>query len=128
MNREIIFRGLRIDNGGWVYGSYITFNDLIKKIIHNQIVDRDGYVYDVYPDTIGQYTGLKDKNGKEIFEGDIVCLGDSKRRIGVILRSEIEPAFILKVDDTDYDLYYRNQHRYEVIGNIHDNPELLKTE
>lgn len=128
MNKEIKFRGKRLGNSEWVYGSYISFNDWIEEEVrHNQIADRAGYVYDVDPETIGEFTGLKDKNGREIYEGDIVCLGDTKRRTGVIVRSETEPAFVLEVNDTAFDLYYRNQHRYEVVGNIHDTPELLKT-
>lgn len=126
--REIKFRGKRSDNGELVYGDFRPAENCIAVPCY---IRHFGIGYDVYPvdpDTVGQYTGLKDKKGQEIYEEDIVCLGDTKRRTGVIVRSDTEPAFVLEVNDTAFDLYYRNQHRYEVIGNIHDNPELIKPE
>lgn len=90
------------------------------------MVDDKGNLFEIDPATVGQYTGIKDARGADIYEGDIVCLGDAKRRIGVIVRSDTKPAFVLEVNDTAFDIYYLNQHRYEVVGNIHDNPELLK--
>lgn len=128
MKREIKFRGKRLDNGEWVYGDFRSEENCIAVPCY---IRHFGIGYDVYPvdpDTVGQYTGLKDKNGREIYEGDIVCLGDAKRRIGVIARSDTKPGFALEVNDTVFDLYYRNQHRYEVIGNLHDNSELIKPE
>lgn len=128
MKREIKFRGKSSDNGELVYGDFRPAENCIAVPCY---IRHFGIGYDVYPvdpDTVGQYTELKDKNGREIYEGDVVCLGDTKRRTGVIVRSDTEPAFVLEVNDTTFDLYYRNQHRYEVVGNIYDNQELIKPE
>lgn len=129
MQREIKFRGKRITDGEWLYGYY--FVNRGKHFIVTDGLAPAGNTfkdYEIDPMTIGQYTGLKDKNGREIYEGDVVCLGDTKRRTGVIVRSDTKPGFVLEVNGTAFDLYYRNQHRYEVIGNLHDNSELIKPE
>jgi uncharacterized phage protein (TIGR01671 family) len=136
--REIEFRGKDIENGEWVFGDLHTLCD--KPHIHTE---KSKFPYAgkrsfVIPETIGQFTGLLDKNGKKIYEGDIVRhpyvdpifrdLVESKDGDGVT--SEVvfhDGAFVVKYDVNDYiylDGFTRNGH-VEVIGNIHDNPELI---
>lgn len=119
MMREILFRGKRMDNEEWVKG------DLIREPWGYciQVVDGDGNLftrkkYAIDTSTVGQYTGLLDKNGKHIFEGDILKTGILKTYIAFFERG----AFYL-VADTTLPIKYAD--RFEVIGNIYDNLELL---
>lgn len=127
--REILFIGKRVDNGEWVVGD----------LIHRQIwkcsltiirVSDDGFgyyeEYEVIPETVGQFTGLTDKNGKKIFEGDIIAKGfelyevrwnPEQVRWG-IYSGNYEVAGFTKFSES----------YFEVIGNIYDNKELLKND
>ena len=180
--REILFRGKRADNGEWVYGYYteLPVGSLGATIFSNddEIVCEDtaSYIikvfekqhsnysngnplqviecenYEVIPETVGQYTGLTDKNGKKIFEGDILkCHDKPKDLVKVVFGgfdvvdtdtecpvdtvigwhyeviptdelSAVEP-FCLSMPLTKSYIEYFHM---EVIGNIHDNPELLE--
>lgn len=143
MNREILFKGKRKDNGEWVEGYYV-FDEctvIVKGLSYSN--RNDGkiempLVYPVDPATVGQFTGLVDKNGKRIFEGDIVRHhNDNPYAIPTIIekgevfwdertcgwRRTSNGAFHHGVVDT-----YRLSHEcvYEVIGNIHDHHSLLQ--
>jgi hypothetical protein len=70
MNREILFRGQRVDNGNWVEGDLVyRYGDKSKPMIHSKVCDITTFA-NVIPETVGQFTGLLDKNGKKVFEGD----------------------------------------------------------
>ena len=133
--REITFRGKRADNGEWVTGFYVELMGwgpysagyeekkmhLIKGIYENG----NNYSNEVDPSTVGQYTGLKDKNDKKIFDGDI--LGRDGYWSNVVEFQRIMPLdFVQYNNATGIPIYGYNSTIWEVIGNIHDNPELLK--
>ena len=126
--REILFRGKRTDNSEWIYGDLVQWSDGV------QIFDYDGVgkvKNNVIPETVGQYTGLKDKNGKRIFEGDIVyCKSRLDNANMVIIFERGQFRMVLsenyRSDQTNSGFYDINCFDKEVIGNIHDNPELLK--
>lgn len=121
--REILFRGKRVDNVEWVISN--TFYQCGGKIKLLDEPNRDGYV-EVDPETVGQYTGLTDKNGKKIFEGDIVKSSYKDGfEIGLIGWSNIDVRYkFASPDGTAYGIDVTDT--FEVIGNIHDNPELMK--
>ena len=144
--REILFRGKRIDSGEWVSsGNIICFNpeggkdkDLafIPALNEPCICDHDengniisfekGMFYKVDTKTVGQYTGLLDKNGNKIFEGDIIRKTNEGRHPQIFI-TNIRTSF-----PTNEEVYYSpcdhftEYCEYEIIGNIHDNPELLE--
>ncbi|MGE4272093.1 MAG: YopX family protein [Desulfitobacterium sp.] len=125
--REIKFRGKRVDNGEWIYGSLLD-----KDIISSGPVDVDeeyislGEWCSVIPESVGQYTGLKDKNGKEIYEGDI-C--EDARVFRFVVVWDDDNARILGRGigkQKEYIRYVGQEPAVEVIGNIYDNLELLE--
>lgn len=138
--REILFRGqtrrygekVRLNGekikSNWVYGGIFPQNgDGDFAIIYQQepTVEK----YPVYADTVGQYTGLTDKNGTKIFEGDIVKYGDTVHN--VVFEQRNGTAYFGLVYSTLETLsfgYYQDLKQIEVIGNIYDNPELVGDE
>ena len=122
--REIKFRGKRVDNGEWVYGD-IAHHDNVISHVGQHPADGSMVVFDLDPTTVGQYTGLLDKDGREIYEGDILEFNH---------RGDVRSYVIF--DDGSFDvknqakdvLLYLNiiNHKVNVISNIHDNPELLE--
>ena len=128
MNREIIFRGKRIDNGEWTEG--YLFKIWNRTFLLWGMTGDVPNMVEVKPQTVGQFTGLTDKNGKKIFEGDIVKFSHpafNKRRIGVISYEINETGFVLRYKG-DYCWIAYIDEFYEVIGNVYDNPELLEVE
>ena len=124
MMREILFRGKRVDNDEWVYG-FLTCMNYID--VFTQKVCYDGEEELKYctvehcqvdAHTVGQYTGLTDKNGKKIFEGDIVESPNGTQ--GFIEWQNAECAFLVNIGD---DWQTMDDCPYEVIGNIYDNKE-----
>lgn len=140
MKREILFRGKRVDNGEWVQGYYCHFeNFAVKDVIYS-----DGNLYkEVIPETVGQFTGLTDKNGVKIFEDDVLIeWGTDYEKWREDDYEGVEPFKIIKKDIATMDrfpIYWLKNESFgyegedlasandwEVIGIIHDNPELLK--
>lgn len=138
--REIKFRGKRLDNGEWVYGSILVIEDtyfIIEPIDFSYDNDADATAFwfdcteqEVDPATVGQYTGLKDKNGKEIYEGDIIRCFCPETLF-------IDYMGIIKFEDCSFNFYHIDGDgmlrmrdfdglAIEIMGNIHNNPELMK--
>lgn len=132
MNREILFRGKRVDNGEWVFGSLWNNGDSCV------IIDTGGVHWEVLPETVGQFTGLLDKNGTKIFEGDKVRIlytdwpsksSDDNRTIEEYM-NDIAVNGVIEFKDCEFgvhicsdilDSIFPGRHGFiEITGNIHD--------
>ncbi|MGN1107667.1 MAG: YopX family protein [Huintestinicola sp.] len=128
--REILFRGKRTDNGKWIYGDLRYISDW-KGGYNPHIVDntngRNNSVtgLEIIPETVGQYTGLTDKNGMKIFEGDILTI-ENEGVYAAIKYNESNAAFY--VEDEDHEDYLGEAWETDVviIGNIHDDPDMVE--
>ena len=125
--RDIKFRGKTGTTEGkkWVYGYLYKIKSFFSENYQYFVKNEHLQETNVDEETIGQYTGLKDKNGKEIFEGDIVYI-IPEDETGVIEWDNERVRYIVIYDNiiTDFDNWYGKD--LEVIGNIYDNPELLE--
>ena len=135
MNRTIKFRGKRLDNDEWVYGYYVE-DGFINICSHNE---DDFLQYNIVdPDTVGQFTGLLDRNGKEVYEGDVVfwiatdTRGRGRGEQGAIFWDKHTMSWAIERDKPCVDgrpcIISRpfDKKHLEVVGNIHDNPELME--
>lgn len=154
MERKVKFRGKRVDNGEWVYGQIVvekegkhTYTYVLVKLFlsgyeyevagcsyYESCVEAEK-IYEVISETVGQFTGLCDKNGKEIYEGDIVKyfvypwknyfkIGAVKFGYGSFYLDGVQEWISDEVWVND--LSFFNSNSLELIGNIYDNPELLR--
>ncbi|MCM1225972.1 MAG: YopX family protein [Clostridium sp.] len=140
MEREILFRGKRVADEEWVYGYYLYADEDAAPVI----IDKHCYSYVIIPETVGQYTGLTDKNGTRIFEGDILSLKHYMINDLVVVKfGKYEDGnihddipcghvgFYLDFSESFKEKnYYRNDicffaPKCEVISNVHDNPEMI---
>ena len=118
--REMLFRGKTIGNE-WVYGNLIVIGDCC-------FINKDmGFNKTVIPETVGQYTGLKDKNGKRIFESDIVNCKTTIyffENCKVVYRNSLARYCVVDTNELIYPM--DEGFEYEIIGNVFDNPELFE--
>ena len=133
--RKILFRGKRIDNGEWIYGDVVQFpTHGIVRIVEQEPSYKDA---EVDSETVGQYTGLTDKNGKKIFEGDVLNVHDQIPMFdgydtdeivynGKVMYIKNQGMYVCEGNNDGNALCALNLDKCEVIGNIHDNPELLE--
>lgn len=140
--REIKFRGKCLFSADWVYGgiSFLHSDTIAITTYENVYAPPNAHVVD--KETVGQYTGLKDKNGKEIFEGDIITFEDAHcyssensteydffKNVGSIkYDNEQAQFFVTNCQSVDLKTVFEYINESEVIGNIQDNPELIEGE
>jgi len=121
--RTIRFRGFNAKNNQWLYGSHIINRGKHFVAPDEFADDKTWEDYEVETETVGQFTGLHDKNGREIYEGDIVRHDENGECFVVVYDA---PEFCYKDNSFGYRFMVYTSELITVIGNIHDNPELLE--
>ena len=143
MEKNYKFRGKKQENGRWIYGYYYNDSALDYILPSGIMPNEDTWDFCVESDSLGQATGLKDKFGKDVYEGDIIMMTIAKgktRRIkqeeecklfGYIKKNTMNPSMCLEYKDEynkiawDYDFVKKGLATIEVVGNIHDNKEMI---
>lgn len=131
MKREIKFRGKLLKNGEWCYGSLLIWEDGECYILEKSDSSYAVWKREIAPDTVGQFTGLHDANGKEIYEGDVIIEDKDPTILEIVFRDGI---FFAAIGNTRGENPFMNcalrvildRRKTYIIGNIYDNPELLK--
>ena len=126
--REILFRGKQKIYGRWVEGALIQYGEGAAIFDVRGSHDKTR-VATVYPETVGQFTGLLDKNGKRIFEGDVIEMDrDWDEKVTYVVRyaSDICAFIGSSINYIGFTTFEDDGDRMKIIGNIHDNPELLE--
>ena len=119
--REILFRGKRFDNGEWIEGNYRAVRN--SHFSYIECIDKPTDCYRIDPETVGQFTGFTDINGKKIFEGDVVLCFGGESYMGF---HEFQETIIVdEINNYDTILILSNSEN-AIRGNIYDNPELVK--
>ena len=133
MNREIIFRGKRLANDEWCYGSLLVWANGECTILEKGDSSNAVWKREIDPNTVGQFTGLCDKNGKKVFENDILRVYDGEIYFNIVVKwSKEAMAFMACYCDGNqsplswFSGLLSRTHEIEVIGNIYDNKELLE--
>ena len=131
VSREILFRSKRTDNGEWIEGYVYRISEKLNPFI--MLKNRHSESYQVFIETVGQYTGMNDINGNKIYEGDIVHCKARIDRANMFVTFE-DGKFVMVLCE-EFKTHKRGLGHYEiecfdkeVIGNIYDNPELLTNE
>ena len=145
-NRVVKFRGKRVDNGEWVHGNFVLYKHMgeVKHIIVTDWAQVYVNSHYVIPETVGQYTGLYDRDGVEIYEGDVMHNRSIIPQWDKDLIDEIQAVVLIKdgmtriegwnengyigeeINRAHYGCLLLSPEIFEIIGNIHDNPELLE--